>query len=158
MRHEGAIEKFIGDAVMAVFGIPTVREDDAMRADQAADEMRHALDEVNEQLDLRWGVRLQARTGVNTGEVIAGDASRGEGFVSGDAVSVAARQAASPGEILIGEQTLELVRSAVLVQPVAPLELKGKSQPVPTFRLLDVAAAGAGVEPGAQLAAGRPGA
>ena len=150
MRHEGAIEKFIGDAVMAVFGIPTVREDDAMRAVRAADEMRHALDEVNEQLDLRWGVRLQARTGVNTGEVIAGDASRGEGFVSGDAVNVAARleQAASPGEILIGEQTLELVRSAVLVQPVAPLELKGKSQPVPAFRLLDVAAAGAGVEPG----------
>ena len=83
MRHEGAIEKFIGDAVMAVFGIPTVREDDAMRAVRAANEMRHALEEVNEQLELRWGVRLQARTGVNTGEVIAGDASRGEGFVSG---------------------------------------------------------------------------
>ena len=150
MRHEGAIEKFIGDAVMAVFGIPTVREDDALRAVRAANEMRHALEEVNEQLELRWGVRLQARTGVNTGEVIAGDASRGEGFVSGDAVNVAARleQAASPGEILIGEQTLELVRSAVSVQPVAPLELKGKSQPVPAFWLLDVAPAGAGVDPG----------
>jgi class 3 adenylate cyclase len=150
MRHEGVIEKFIGDAVMAVFGIPTVREDDALRAVRAADEMRHALEEANEQLELRWGVRLQARTGVNTGEVIAGDPSRGEGFVSGDAVNVAARleQAAPPGEILIGEQTLELVRSAVLVQPVAPLDLKGKSQPVPAFRLLDVAAGGDGVERG----------
>jgi class 3 adenylate cyclase len=150
MRHEGVIEKFIGDAVMAVFGIPTVREDDALRAVRAADDMRNALAEVNDQLELRWGVRLEARTGVNTGEVIAGDSSRGEGFVSGDAVNVAARleQAAPPGEILIGEQTLELVRGAVLVQPVEPLELKGKSQPVPAFRLLDVARAGAGVERG----------
>ena len=108
MRHEGVIEKFIGDAVMAVFGIPTVREDDALRAVRAADEMRHALEGLNEQLELRWGVQLQARTGVNTGEVIAGDSSRGEGFVSGDAVNVAARleQAALPGEILIGEQTV----------------------------------------------------
>jgi class 3 adenylate cyclase len=150
MRHEGVVEKFIGDAVMAVFGIPAVREDDALRAVRAADEMRNALAAVNEQLELRWGVRLQARTGVNTGEVIAGDASRGEGFVSGDAVNVAARleQAAPPGEILIGEQTLELVRQAVLVQPVEPLELKGKSQPVPAFRLLDVADPAAGVERG----------
>jgi class 3 adenylate cyclase len=148
MRHEGVIEKFIGDAVMAVFGIPTVREDDALRAVRAADEMRAALAELNEQLELRWGVRLQARTGVNTGEVIAGDSSRGEGFVSGDAVNVAARleQAAMPGEILIGEQTLELVRGAVLVQAVEPLELKGKSHPVPAFRLLDVASPAEGVE------------
>jgi class 3 adenylate cyclase len=148
MRHEGVIEKFIGDAVMAVFGIPTVREDDALRAVRAADGMRQALGEVNEQLELRWGVRLQARTGVNTGEVIAGDPTRGDGFVSGDAVNVAARleQAAPPGEILIGAQTRELVRGAVLVQAVEPLELKGKSEPVPAFRLLDVAAADAGVD------------
>ena len=124
------IEKFIGDAVMAVFGIPTVREDDALRAVRAAAEMRAALAELNEQLELRCGVRLQARTGVNTGEVIAGDPSRGEGFVSGDAVNVAARleQAAPPGEILIGEQTLELVRERGQVEPVPPLDLKGKSR------------------------------
>jgi class 3 adenylate cyclase len=150
MRHEGAIQKFIGDAVMAVFGMPTVHEDDAVRAVRAADEMRAALRELNEQLDLRWGVRLQARTGVNTGEVIAGDAADGEGFVSGDAVNVASRleQSAPPGEILIGEQTMELVRGAVLVQAVAPLEVKGKSQPVPAFRLLDVAAPDRGIERG----------
>src|SRR4029450_9515264 len=91
-RHEGTVEKFIGDAVMAVFGVPTVREDDALRALRAAVDMRSALGELNEQLEQRWGVRLQARTGVNTGEVIAGDPARGEGFLSGGAVDVAARR------------------------------------------------------------------
>jgi class 3 adenylate cyclase len=140
-RHGGAIEKFIGDAVMAVFGTPSVREDDALRAVRGAADMRTALAELNEQLEERWGVRLQARTGVNTGEVIAGDPSRGEGFVSGDAVNVAARleQAAPPDEILIGEHTLKLVRDAVQVEPVPPLELKGKSDRVPAYRLLDIA-------------------
>jgi class 3 adenylate cyclase len=139
-RHEGAIEKFIGDAVMAVFGTPTVREDDALRAVRAAAEMRTTLAELNDQLEERWGVRLQARTGVNTGEVITGDPSRGEGFVSGDPVNVAARleQTAPPGEILIGERTLDLVRDSVVVEPVPPLELKGKSEPVPAFRLVEV--------------------
>ena len=141
-RHGGTIEKFIGDAVMAVFGIPTAREDDALRAVRAAVEMRNALGELNGQLDLQWGVRLQARTGVNTGEVIAGDASQGgQNFASGDAVNVAARleQAAPPGEIFIGKHTLELVRDAVLVEPVPPLDLKGKSEPMPAFRVVDVA-------------------
>jgi class 3 adenylate cyclase len=145
-RHGGTIEKFIGDAVMAVFGFPTAREDDALRAVRAALGMRNALAGLNQQLELKWGVRLQARTGVNTGEVIAGDSSEGQGFVSGDAVNVAARleQAAAADEILIGEHTLELVRDAVRVEPVAPLELKGKSRPVPAFRLVDVADQAAG--------------
>src|SRR3954465_13702525 len=139
-RHGGTIEKFIGDAVMAVFGIPTLREDDAVRAVRAAAEMRAALAELNEQLERRWGVRLKVRTGVNTGEVIAGDPSAGHGFVTGDAVNVAARfeQAAGPGEILIGKETNELGREGVEVEPVEPLELKGKSEPVPAYRLLEV--------------------
>jgi class 3 adenylate cyclase len=139
-RHGGTIEKFIGDAVMAVFGIPTAREDDALRAVRAAAEMRNALVALNDELEMRWGVRLRARTGVNTGEVIAGDSSEGQGFASGDAINVAARleQAASAGEILIGEHTFELVRDAVRVEPVAPMDLKGKSEPVPAFRLVDV--------------------
>jgi len=139
-RHEGTIEKFIGDAVMAVFTVPAVREDDALRAVRAAADMRVALAELNEQLDRRFGVTLETRTGVNTGEVIAGDPARGGGFVSGDAVNVAARleQAAPPGEILIGARTLELVRQAVTVESVPPLELKGKSRPVSAFRLVDV--------------------
>ena len=72
-RHGGTVEKFIGDAVMAVFGVPAVREDDALRAVRAAAEMQTALGELNEELELRFGVRLRVRTGVNTGEVIAGD-------------------------------------------------------------------------------------
>ena len=135
---------------MAVFGIPTVHEDDALRAVRAANEMRAALRELNEQLDLRWGVRLQARTGVNTGEVIVGDPSQGEDFVSGEAVNVATRleRSAPPREILIGEQTLELVRGAVLVQAVGPLEVEGKRQPVQAFRLLDVASPDRGIDRG----------
>jgi len=139
-RHGGTVEKFIGDAVMAVFGVPAVREDDALRAVRAAVEMRSALGDLNEQLERRWGVRLRVRTGVNTGEVVAGDASRGQGFATGDAVNVAARleQAAEAGQVLIGEHTYELVRDDVRVEPVAPLELKGKSEPVPAFRLVDL--------------------
>jgi len=139
-RHDGAVEKFIGDAVMAVFGVPAAREDDALRAVRAAAGLRLALAGLNEELDRDFGVTLQSRTGVNTGEVIAGHRSRRHGFVSGDTVNVAARleQAAAPGEILIGEQTLDLVRHAVTVEPLPPLELKGKSQRVPAFRLVDV--------------------
>ncbi len=147
-RHGGTVEKFIGDAVMAVFGIPTLREDDALRAVRAAVEMRTALGELNEQLEQRWGVRLRVRTGVNTGEIIAGDSSRGHGFATGDAVNVAARleQAAAAGEILIGEHTFELVRHAAQVEPVAPLDLKGKSDPVSAFRLVDVVDQAAGLD------------
>src|SRR4051794_1851490 len=140
-RHGGTVEKFIGDAVMAVFGIPTLREDDALRAVRAAAEMRTGLEELNEQLERRFGVRLRVRTGVNTGEVIAGDASKGHGFVTGDAVNVAARleQAAGAGEILIGEHTYSLVRDSARGEPGEPLDLKGKSEPVPAFRLVEVA-------------------
>ena len=150
MRHEGASQRFIGDAVMAVFGIPTVHEDDALRAVRAANEMRAALRELNEQLDVRWGVRLQARTGVNTGEVIVGDPSQGEDFVSGEAVNVVTQleRSAPSREILIGEQTLELVRGAVLVQAVEPLKVEGKRQPVRAFRLLDVASPDRGIDRG----------
>jgi class 3 adenylate cyclase len=149
-RHQGAVEKFIGDAVMAVFGVPAVREDDALRAVRAAAGMRCSLAELNEELDRHFEVTLEARTGVNTGEVIAGDRSRRHGFVSGDAVNVAARleQAAAPGEILIGGQTLELVRHAVTVEPLAPLELKGKTRRVPAFRLVDVDVATTSTGPG----------
>jgi len=123
-RHGGSVEKFIGDAVMAVFGVPTLHEDDALRAVRAAAEMRDAIPELG----------LQGRIGVMTGEVVSGTAER---LATGDAVNVAARleQAAQPGEVLIGQPTLELVRDAVEVGPAQPLELKGKSKPVPAYRL-----------------------
>jgi class 3 adenylate cyclase len=145
-RHGGTVEKFIGDAIMAVFGVPAVREDDALRAVRAANEMRTALAELNDSLEARWGVRLRVRTGVNTGEVVAGDPSRGHGFVTGDAVNVAARleQSAEEDEILIGGDTLRLVRDAVTVTPVEPLTLKGKAEKFPAYRLEAVEAGAPG--------------
>jgi class 3 adenylate cyclase/tetratricopeptide (TPR) repeat protein len=123
--HGGSVEKFIGDAVMAVFGVPMVHEDDALRACRAAHEMREAF------LDL--GIR--GRIGVNTGEVMTGTAER---LATGDALNVAARleQAAEPGEVLIGAQTLGLVGSAVEVGEERLLELKGKSEPVAAYPLV----------------------
>jgi class 3 adenylate cyclase len=136
-RHGGTVEKFIGDAVMAVFGIPQLHEDDALRAVRAADGMRTALVTLNHDLERDHGVGLAARIGVNTGEVVAGDPSGGQRLVTGDAVNVAARleQAAAPGEILLGESTHRLVKDAVEVTPVEPLDLKGKAEPVRASRL-----------------------
>src|SRR6266571_3509902 len=86
-RHGGTVEKYIGDAIMAVFGLPRLHEDDALRAVRAAAEMRRALTELNAELERRWGVQLANRTGVNTGEVVAGDASLAQRLVTGDAVN-----------------------------------------------------------------------
>ena len=136
-RHGGTVEKFIGDAVMAVFGVPVVHEDDALRAVRAAADLRSALVPLNEELEQRFQTRLQLRTGVNTGEVVTGTEER---LATGDAVNVAARleQAAQPGEILLGEETLSLVRGAVEVEPVTPVEAKGKSEPLAAYKLVGV--------------------
>ena len=139
-RHGGTVEKFIGDAVMAVFGIPAVHEDDALRAVRAVVEMRDAVDELNRELEQEQGLQLRLRTGVNTGEVVAGDPADGQTLVTGDTVNVAARleQAAGPGEILIGEVTHRLVKDAVRAEPTGPLTLKGKDDGVRSWRLLEV--------------------
>jgi class 3 adenylate cyclase/tetratricopeptide (TPR) repeat protein len=139
--HGGTVEKYIGDAIMAVFGLPAIHEDDALRAVRAALEMEAALAVLNDELERRWGVRLTHRTGVNTGEVVAGDAtSGGQLLATGDVVNVAARleQAAPPLGILIGESTYKFVREAVQVEPAGHLTLKGKPEPVPAYRLLSV--------------------
>ena len=139
-RHGGVVEKFIGDAVMAVFGIPVLHEDDALRAVRAASDMRERLVMVNRELERDFGVRIEVRTGINTGEVVAGDPAGAQTLVTGDAVNVAARleQAALPGEILLGEQTYLLVKDAVQASPVEPLELKGKAARVTAYRLTEV--------------------
>jgi class 3 adenylate cyclase/tetratricopeptide (TPR) repeat protein len=126
-RHGGSVEKYIGDAVMAVFGAPVSHEDDALRAVRAAAEMRDALPELG----------LVGRMGVTTGEVVTGTEER---LATGDAVNVAARleQAAPPGEVLIGEPTLQLVREAVETEACKPLRLKGKAEPVSAYRLVEV--------------------
>ena len=139
-RHGGTVEKFIGDAVMAVFGIPVLHEDDALRAVRAAAEMREALEKLNHELGRERGVGLQVRTGVMTGEVIASGTSTGHAFVTGDAANVAARleTSAQPGEILIGEPTHRLVSVAVEADPVEPLTVKGKAEPLRAWRLVAV--------------------
>jgi len=139
-EHGGHLEKYIGDAVMAVFGLPRLHEDDALRAVRAAFEMKRALETLNEELERVWGVRLQNRTGVNTGEVIAGDPTANQRLVVGDAVNVAARleQAAPAMEVLLGDLTYRLVRDAVEAEEVEPLELKGKSERVRAYRLVSV--------------------
>ena len=134
-RHGGTVEKFVGDAVMAVFGIPVSHEDDALRAVRAAAEMGAAVASHG----------LEARIGVNTGEVVVG--GKGETLVTGDAVNVAARleQAAQPGSALIGADTYSLVRHAVRVESVDALPLKGKAKPVEAFRLVELLVDAAGV-------------
>jgi class 3 adenylate cyclase/tetratricopeptide (TPR) repeat protein len=124
-RHGGTVEKFVGDAVMAVFGVPVAHEDDALRAVRAAWEMREAVPALG----------LAARIGVNTGEVVAGE---GDTLVTGDAVNVAARleQAAEPGQVLVGAETRRLVRDAVECEAVS-VEAKGKGT-VDAFRLTAV--------------------
>lgn len=138
-RHGATVESYLGDAIMAVFGLPRLHEDDALRAVRAAREMQSVLDRLNDDLEERWGVRLANRVGINTGEVIAGAVGE-QRLVTGDTVNVAARleSAAGPMETLIGLATYRLVRAAVKVEEVEPLTLKGKAEPVPAFRLLDV--------------------
>ena len=140
-HHGGTVEKFIGDAVMAVFGIPQLHEDDALRAVRAATELRTALEALNEELYRTHGFGIAVRIGVNTGEVVAGDPDAGQALVTGDAVNVAARleQAAKPGEILIGAGTFRLVKDAVRVEELEALTLRGKTDRTHAYRLLDVA-------------------
>ena len=143
-RHGGKVEKFIGDAIMAVFGIPRLHEDDALRAVRAAIDMRETLNGLNVELEREWGISLQVHTGINTGEVAAAEnPDGGSRLILGDAVNVAARlqQAAGPGEILLGPTTQRLVEGAVDSERVGPMALKGKAESVDAFRLLDMRAA-----------------
>jgi len=140
-RHGGKIEKYIGDAIMAVFGLPRAHEDDALRAVRAAAGMQAALARLNEDLRRRYGIALANRTGVNTGEVVANDdPSADQKLATGDAVNVAARleQAAPENQIYLGEITWRLVRDAVEAEAVEPLELKGKARAVAAHRLVSI--------------------
>jgi class 3 adenylate cyclase/tetratricopeptide (TPR) repeat protein len=143
-RHGGTVEKFVGDAIMAVFGIPVLHEDDALRAVRAAADMRAALEGLNVELERLWRIRLTIRIGVNTGEVVASNPSTGSTYVTGDAVNVGARleQVARAGDILLGPTTVRLVRGAVTTEALPPLTVKGKAEPVAAHRLLAVAQRG----------------
>lgn len=132
-RLGGNVEKFIGDEVLAIFGVPMVREDDALRAVRAALAVRECVAELDRETD----ATLEVRIGINTGEVMTGDPAVGHSFVSGDPVAVGKRleQAAAPGEILLGEKTYALVAHAVRASKVGPLALKGKSHGVTAYTL-----------------------
>jgi class 3 adenylate cyclase/tetratricopeptide (TPR) repeat protein len=140
-RHGGTLEKFIGDAVVALFGFPAAHEDDALRALRAAAEIRERLEVLNEDLERDFGVRIAVRTGVHTGEVVVADEGAGTGFTaSGDTMNVTARleQSARADEILIGRQTRELGGDAIVVEQTEPLLVKGKTAPLEAFRLVRV--------------------
>ena len=162
-RHGGAVEKFVGDAVVGVFGIPEAHEDDALRACRAASEIQERVTMLNEQLEERYGTRIAVRIGINTGEVVTGEVGSramfagGDAVVLGDAMNVAARleQAAAPGEVLIGAPTWRLVRAAADVEPHEPVHAKGKSEPLAAYRLVGVTAAGQAPRQDAAPLAGR---
>jgi class 3 adenylate cyclase len=137
--HGGTVVKYIGDAVMAVFGLPVAHEDDAMRAVRAAFEVQQAIGRLNPELSVSYGVTIAARMGVHTGE-IAGEGPVDENLVFGDTANTAARleQNAGPGEVLISRATHGLVRDQVVVEQLPAMAVKGKAEPVSTLRLISV--------------------
>jgi class 3 adenylate cyclase len=139
--HGAVVEKYIGDAVMAIFGLPRMHEDDALRAVRAAVGMRDTLADLNEALFESHGVRLRSRTGVNTGVVVVGDVTDGQRLATGDAVNVAARleQAAAPGGIVLGPDTFRLVKERVVASAIGPLSLKGKVETIDAWQLVGLA-------------------
>jgi|HubBroStandDraft_1064217.scaffolds.fasta_scaffold02618_4 class 3 adenylate cyclase len=149
--HGGAVEKFIGDAVMAVFGATISHEDDALRAVRAAVEAVGQLAELSAGLAATHKVTLEIRCGICSGEVIAITNQAGDFRVIGDPVNTAARlqTAAGPGEILVDTASASMVRTSIGLEPVPPLQLRGKAQPVPAWRVT-------GGEPSAEPAASQP--
>ena len=133
--HGGTVEKFIGDAVMVVFGVPRLHDDDAERAVRTAFAMRAAVEQLNDDL----AVRIETRMGVNTGEAVTtADEASSQFLVTGDPVNVAARlqQGAEPGEIVVGSLTERLTRLAIEYEPRVPMAAKGKAAPLETFRAM----------------------
>ncbi len=166
LQREGAfIEKFVGDAVMAVFGAPTAHEDDPQRALRAAVQMHERVAALTQRWQHRLGQSLQLHIGVNTGRVVAGRIGSAQGgayAVTGDAVNVASRlqSAADPGTTWVGQDTHALTSDAFVFETAGSVQLKGKSQPLTAFRLVGPVAAAAGAEPAPRrrpgIAVGRP--
>ena len=130
----------MGDAAMAVFGVPQTHEEDALRAVRAARDLREALIALNSELGREHGLELRVRIGINTGEVLTGDAAAGQPFATGAAVNVAMRlqQAALPGETLLGAPTQALLGEGAEVEPIEPIDAGATHDPIQAFRLLAV--------------------
>jgi class 3 adenylate cyclase/tetratricopeptide (TPR) repeat protein len=135
--HGGTVYPQIGDGILAVFGVPKLHEDDALRAVRAAVEMREALSNLNQDLKREWALEVEVRIGINTGEVAVEDDGRGQPTLLGDPINIAARleKRAEAGEIVLGELTWSLVRGAVSVESLGQLPLRGRSAPVGAYRL-----------------------
>ena len=148
-EHGGAVEKFIGDSILAVFGAAAAREDDAARATSAAVSALGRLRELSAELGARYGVNLEARCGICTGDVVVIMQPGGDFRVVGDAVNTASRlqTAAGPGETLLDADTATMVRATIGIEPVAPLALKGKARAVSAWRVTDAVAAENGHAP-----------
>jgi class 3 adenylate cyclase/tetratricopeptide (TPR) repeat protein len=159
LAHGGVVEKFIGDAILAAFGATIAHEDDAHRAVRAAAEALAALGDLNADLAAAYQVRLEARCGICSGEVVVAIAPGGDFRIVGDVVNTASRmqEAARPGEILIDAGTAAIVRSQVGIQPVPPLNLKGKAQAVPAWRVTKLEPAAPGDRESAARLVGRTG-
>ncbi len=145
-RVGGRVDKYMGDAVMAIFGAPIAHEDDPERAVRAAVAMQVAMGELNERLLSDYGIEFELCVGINTGEVLAGTV--GEDYtVIGDAVNVASRlqKSASPGTITVGERTRRATAGVVSYEPLEPLELKGKAEPVAAWRAIGLSEEHTGV-------------
>jgi class 3 adenylate cyclase/tetratricopeptide (TPR) repeat protein len=139
-KYEGVIEKFIGDAVMAIFGVPKVHEDDAVRAIRTAKEIHEVVEAISTQFEDRVGTRLSMHTGINTGLVVTGEVTMGKGplGVTGDTVNVASRLSglAKPGEILVGEDTYRQAEGLFNFTPLTPVSVKGKAEPIRACKVL----------------------
>jgi DNA-binding SARP family transcriptional activator/class 3 adenylate cyclase len=144
-RHGGTVEGFIGDAVVGVFGLAELHEDDALRAVRAAVDLREAGDALSAELRRERGVEIAMKLGVESGEVFLSVGSRRSPFAAGDAFNVASRLEgrAREGEILLGENVYGLVRGAVRTERLEPLALRGRTAKVQAWRLLDMQADGA---------------
>jgi tetratricopeptide (TPR) repeat protein len=156
-RHGGTVEKFIGDAAMAAFGIPQQHEDDALRAVRAAAELRQAINGLNTGLQRDHGVAIQLRTAINTGEVVAGHSESGEPFATGHAINVAMKlhESAFPAEIMLGPVTQSLVRDAVATEPVDEVELGGAVGPIAAHRVVSLSGSADARRPGGAGLVGR---
>ena len=132
--HRGRVVKFIGDALVAVWGLTEVRDDDALQACRAAVAMRDRLEALNDELERTRGLRIGTRTGITTGPV----AGRGDDLVAGDTSYVASsvQGAAEPGEVLLAEPTYRLVENSIEAEQLPPVELKRDTDPIPAYRLL----------------------
>jgi class 3 adenylate cyclase len=139
-KYDGTIEKFIGDAVVALFGVPKVHEDDPVRAIRAAREINKVVDFVSPQFESKVGKHLAMHTGINTGLLVTGEATLEKGTigVTGDTVNLASRLSglANPGEILVGQETYRQAEGYFDFESLEPVKVKGKAEAINVYKVL----------------------